>query len=88
MPLSEIKALFYQSDKKVDWYLFVDHDRYLCNVIEDYTQIIVIGIILFYLAFVDIDNQTRKVVVFLFVVDLLDLLLLGLIDLQVVIVQW
>lgn len=85
MPLSEIKALFYDSDKKVDWYLFVDHKRYLCNVIEDYTQIIVMGVILFYMGFIEIDNQTRKIIIFLFVVNVLDLLFLGLIDLQVVI---
>ena len=86
MPLSEIKALFYNSDKNVDWYLFADHKRYLCNVIEDYTQIIVMGVILFYLAFIEIDNQTRKVVIFLFVVNAIDMLFLSLIDLQVVII--
>jgi hypothetical protein len=28
IPLSEIKAIFYYSDLKVDWYLFSDEKRY------------------------------------------------------------
>lgn len=82
VPLSEAKALFYNSDLRVSWYLFSDNKRYLCNVIEDYSNIVIFGIIFFYMSFVTLDKKIRKFCLFLFIVNALDLIHLGLMDLQ------
>ncbi len=79
-PLSEVKALFYNSDLRVSWYLFTEHKRYLCNVIEDYSNILIFGIVFYYLAFVKIDLTIRKISLFLFILNAFDLLHLGLMD--------
>lgn len=80
LPLSEVKAIFYNYDKKVNWYLFSDNKKYLCNVIEDYSNIIIIGVILYYILFVKIDRITRQIIFLLFILNALDLLFLGLFD--------
>ena len=82
IPLSEIKAIFYYSDLKVDWYLFSDEKRYLCNVLEDYSNIIIFGVVFFYMAFLKIDYQTKQIARFLFVLTCLDLIHLGFLDMQ------
>lgn len=82
VPLSEAKALFYNSDLKVSWYLFSDHKRYLCNVVEDYSNIIIMSIIFYYITSVKLDLITRKICLFLLVVNILDLIHLGLMDLE------
>lgn len=82
VPLSEAKALFYKSTEKVSWYLFSDHRRYLCNVVEDYANILIMSIIFYYISYVKIDLLTKKICVFLFVANVLDLIHLGLMDLQ------
>jgi len=51
IPMSEIKAIFYDDETKVSWFLFSDHKKYICNVLEDYSNIIIIGVILFYSIF-------------------------------------
>ena len=80
LPLSEIKSIFYKSDLKVDWYLFSDHKKFLCNVLEDYSNIIIIGIILYFYLFTKSDIISRQIIFFLFVLNGLDLLFLGLMD--------
>lgn len=80
VPLSEAKALFYNSDLRVSWYLFSDNKRYLCNVIEDYSNIIIFGIVFYYMAFVILDITIRKICLFLFVLNAFDLIHLGLLD--------
>ena len=80
LPLSEIKSIFYNSDLKVDWFLFSDHKRFLCNVLEDYSNIVIIGIILYYYLFTERDKLSKQMVFFLFVLNGLDLLFLGLMD--------
>lgn len=80
IPLSEVKAVFYQSNLKVSWYLFSEHKKYLCNVIEDYSNIIIIGIIMYYSLFMKIDFNTRKIILFLFIINALDFVFLGLMD--------
>lgn len=80
LPLSEVKAIFYNYDKKVNWYLFSDNKKYLCNVIEDYSNIIIIGVIIYYILFVKIDRITRQIIFLLFILNALDLLFLGLFD--------
>jgi len=79
IPLSEIKALFYNSDLKVDWYLFSDKKRYLCNVVEDYSNILIFGIVFYYLSTVP---KLKNISIYLFVLNLLDLFHLGLMDMQ------
>lgn len=80
VPLSEAKALFYNSDLRVSWYLFSDKKRFLCNVVEDYSSILIFGILFYYLAFVKIDITIRKICLFLFILNAFDLIHLGLID--------
>jgi len=82
IPLTNAKALFYHSDSRVSWYLFSDNKRLLCNVVEDYANIIVFGFVFYYLAFVKIDTNIRKLSLFLFIINALDLLHLGLMDLK------
>lgn len=82
VPLSEAKALFYNSDEKVSWYLFSDNRRLLCNVVEDYSNIIIMCVIFYYLTFLKIDIKTRNVCLFLFILNILDLIHLGLMDLE------
>ena len=80
LPLSEIKSIFYKSDLKVDWFLFSDNKRFLCNVLEDYSNIIIIGVILYYYLFTIRDQTSKQIIFFLFVLNALDLLFLGLMD--------
>jgi len=80
LPLSEIKSIFYNSDLKVDWFLFSDNKRFLCNVLEDYSNIIIIGIILYYYLFTNRDIISKQIIFFLFILNALDLLFLGLMD--------
>lgn len=80
VPLSEAKALFYNSDLRVSWYLFSDNKRYLCNVVEDYSNILIFGIVFYYMAFVRFDITIRKFCLFLFVLNAFDLIHLGLLD--------
>lgn len=82
VPLSEAKALFYKSEEKVSWYLFSDHSRYKCNVIEDYSNVIIMSTIFYYITFVKLDLLTKKICLFLFVANILDLIHLGLMDLE------
>lgn len=82
IPLSNIKALFYHSDLRVSWYLFSDNKRYLCNVLEDYSNLIIFGTLFFYIAFVRIDKNIRKISLFLFVINALDFIHLGLMDME------
>ena len=82
VPLSEAKALFYNSDLRVSWYLFSDNKRYLCNVVEDYSNIIIFGVVFYYMAFVRLDITVRKICLFLFILNALDLIHLGLMDMQ------
>ena len=83
VPLSEAKALFYNSDLRVSWYLFSDNKRYLCNVIEDYSNIIIIGIIFYFIVFEKIDKITKNICLFLFILNGFDLIHLGLLDMQI-----
>jgi len=80
--LSEAKALFYNSDLKVSWYLFSDTKRHLCNVVEDYANIIIFAFVFYHMAFVKIDNEIRNICVFLFILTILDFIHLGLMDTQ------
>jgi len=86
IPLSEIKAIFYNSDLKVDWYLFSDNKRFLCNVVEDYSNILIFGIVFYFLTFVRIDTKVRSIALFLFVLNCLDLIHLSLMDMQYLVI--
>lgn len=82
VPLSEIKAIFYNSDQEVSWYLFSDSKRYLCNVLEDYSNIIIFGIVFYNLAFLKPDTITKQICLYLFILNALDFIHLGLYDMQ------
>lgn len=82
IPFSEIKAIFYNVNMRVSWYLFSDHERQLCMVVEDYCNIIIFGVVFYFLAFLKKDKITVQIAMFLFVLNALDLLHLGLYDMQ------
>jgi hypothetical protein len=82
VPLSEMKALFYSSNEKVSWYVFTDHKKLMCNVLQDYSNVVIFGVIFYYLAFIKVDLYTRSIAIYLFILNALDLLHLGLMDMQ------
>lgn len=82
IPFSEIKAIFYNIDMAVSWYVFSDHKRQLCMVIEDYSNIIIFGVVFYFLAELKKDKIIINIARFLFVLNGLDLIHLGLMDMQ------
>lgn len=82
VPFSEIKALFYESDTKVSFSMFSSQKRLLCNVLEDYCNIIIFSVIFYFITFTMIDLITRKICFFLFVLTILDFIHLGIMDMQ------
>lgn len=78
IPLSEIKAIFYNSDIKVAWFLFTEKKKFLCNVLEDYSNMIIIGVVFYFIAFLKNDLITRKICLFLFIINFLDFIFIGL----------
>jgi hypothetical protein len=86
IPLSEIKAIFYNSDLKVSWYLFSDHKRYLCNVLEDYANTIIFLILFGYVAFFKLDQITKNIFAYLFFLNILDIFHLGFLDMQYLVI--
>jgi len=80
VPLSEVKAVFYNSGLKVRYALFSDNKKFLCNVLEDYSNIIIVGIVFYFLAFVKLDFITKQIALFLFIINGLDFVFLGLMD--------
>jgi hypothetical protein len=49
-----LAVLFYQSDLKIDLYLFYDYERYLCNVMHDIGFYYIL-IVLFYILWVKVS---------------------------------
>lgn len=82
IPFSEIKAIFYNVDMAVSGYLFSDHKRQICLVIEDYCNIIITGVILWLFVYSKRDKITVQIVLFLFILNALDFVHLGLYDMQ------
>lgn len=80
IPLSEVKAVFYQSDLKVRYAIFSDNKLYFCNILEEYSNILIIGIVFYFLAFLKIDLISKKIALFLFIINALDFVFLGLMD--------
>lgn len=78
IPLSEVKAVFYQSDLRIRYSLFSDETRLLCNVYEWYANIFIIGVVFYFLAFLKIDILTKKIALFLFIIKALDFVFLRL----------
>lgn len=82
LPLSEVKAIFYNINKEVSWYLFSNHTRQLCMVVEDYCNILIFGIVFYFLLEALKNKIAKQIVRFLFVLNALDLIHLGLMDMQ------
>jgi len=80
--LSEAKALFYNVNMKVSWYLFSDHERQLCMAVEDYCNIVIFGVVFWYIYKETRDLILKQIALFLFVLNALDLVHLGLYDMQ------
>ena len=82
IPLSEIKAIFYNVDMVVSWYLFSDHKRQVCMVVEDYCNIIIFGVVFWYIYKETRDLILKQICLFLFILNALDLIHLGLYDME------
>lgn len=82
IPLAEAKAIFYNVNMRVSWYLFSDHQRQLCMVVEDYSNIIIFGVIFWYIFKETRDLILKQITLFLFILNALDLVHLGLYDMQ------
>lgn len=82
IPFAEAKAIFYNVDLKVSWYLFSDHKRQICMVIEDYSNIIIFGVVFWYIFKETRDLILKQIALFLFILNALDLVHLGLYDMQ------
>lgn len=82
IPFAEAKAIFYNVDMRVSWYLFSDHERQLCMVVEDYCNIIIFGVVFWFLYKESRDLILKQIALFLFILNALDLLHLGLYDMQ------
>lgn len=78
IPFSEIKAIFYNSDLKIRAYLFTDKTKYICNVLDDYSNMIILGVVFYFIAFLKHDLITKKICLFLFIINFLDFLFIGL----------
>ena len=86
VPFSEIKALFYNSEIKVYPNFFSTEKRYLCNVVEDYCNIIIFLVLFYFITFIKIDKPIREICFFLFILTALDFVHLGLLDMQYLII--
>jgi hypothetical protein len=80
--LSEAKAIFYNLDMEVSWYLFSDHKRQVCMVVEDYCNIVIFGVVFWYLYKEAKDFIMKQVALFLFTLNALDFVHLGLYDME------
>lgn len=85
VPFSEIKALFYNSNESVRFSLYTEEKKYLCNVLEDYSNIIIFSVIFYYFVFSKQDKISRKICLGLFVLNTLDFLHFGLMDLPILV---
>ena len=84
--LANAKALFYFSNERVSWFLFSTRERYLCNVIEDYSNRISFIVLFSFITFNKIDHKTKQISLFLLIISILDVIHLGFIDLQYLII--
>jgi len=82
IPFAEAKAIFYNVNMRVSWYLFSDHERQLCMVVEDYCNIVIFGVVFWYLYKETRDLILKQIALFLFILNALDLIHLGLYDMQ------
>lgn len=82
IPFAEAKAIFYNVDKEVSWYLFSNHTRQLCMVVEDYCNIVIFAVILWYIYKETRDLILKQISLFLFILNGLDLVHLGLYDME------
>lgn len=82
--LSFLPMIWYESNDKVDWYLFSDNKRYLTNVIEDYADIIAF-ILIYFVGVIAIRNKwIQSAALFMFVLSCLDLAHLALFDMAII----
>lgn len=82
IPFAEAKAIFYNIDMVVSWYLFSDHKIQLCMVIEDYSNIVVFGVVFWYIFKETRDLILKQISLFLFILNGLDFIHLGLYDME------
>jgi hypothetical protein len=80
--LSEIKAIFYDSDIRIEWYLLPNHDRLLCNLLKDISTAIICIVLCFYALKGAKDRMLRFIITALIVLSSLDLIHLAINDMQ------
>jgi hypothetical protein len=80
VPLSEIKALYYNSELSVRFSLYTHEKKYLCNVLEDYSNVIIFSAVFYFFVFSKQDMISRKIILGLFVLNTLDFFHFGIMD--------
>jgi hypothetical protein len=80
--VSEIKAIFYDSDIRYYWLLNPEHSRYLCNILKDISASTIIIILCFYALKGAKDGLLRFIISCLITLSFLDLIHLAINDMQ------
>lgn len=80
--ISEIKAIFYNSDIRFYWLLDPEHSRLLCNILKDISTSIIIIVLCFYALRGAKDNILRFIISSLITLSFLDLIHLAINDMQ------
>jgi len=80
--ISEIKAIFYNSNISYEWYLVPDHSRFLCNILKDISTSIIIIVLCLYALKGAKDNLLRFIISCLITLSILDLIHLAVNDMQ------
>jgi hypothetical protein len=80
--VSEIKAIFYDSEIRFYWILNPEHSRLLCNILKDVSTSIITIVLCFYALKGAKDNILRFIVSSLISLSILDLIHLAINDMQ------
>jgi hypothetical protein len=80
--ISEIKAIFYDSDIRFYWLLNPEHSRLLCNILKDISTSIIIIVLCFFALRSAKDNIERFIVSSYITLSFLDLIHLAINDMQ------
>lgn len=80
--ISEIKAIFYDSEIRFYWLLNPEHSRLLCNILKDISTSIIIIVLCFFALRGAKDNISRFIISSYITLSFLDLIHLAINDMQ------
>lgn len=80
--ISEIKAIFYDSDIRYYWLVDPEHSRLLCNILKDISMSIICIVLCFYALKGAKDRMLRFIISSLITLSFLDLIHLAINDMQ------